>query len=59
MERKISSKPVDVSRLSPMMRQYWKVKEQYLEQLLFFRLGDFYELFFAGLEQKENKNLSE
>lgn len=46
MERKISSKPVDVSRLSPMMRQYWKVKEQYLEQLLFFRLGDFYELFF-------------
>lgn len=35
MERKISSKPVDVSRLSPMMRQYWKVKEQYLEQLLF------------------------
>ena len=46
MERKISSKPVDVSRLSPMMRQYWKVKEQYLEQLLFFRLGDFYEMFF-------------
>ena len=46
MERKISSKPVDVSRLSPMMRQYSKVKEQYLEQLLFFRLGDFYELFF-------------
>jgi len=43
----------------PMMRQYWKVKEQYLEQLLFFRLGDFYELFFAGLEQKENKNLNE
>ena len=34
-------------------------KEQYLEQLLFFRLGDFYELFFAGLEQKENKNLNE
>ena len=46
MERKISSKPVDVTKLSPMMRQYWKVKEQYLEQLLFFRLGDFYELFF-------------
>ena len=46
MERKVSSKPVDVTKLSPMMRQYWKVKEQYLEQLLFFRLGDFYELFF-------------
>lgn len=46
MERKISSKPVDVSKLSPMMRQYWSVKQRYLEQLLFFRLGDFYELFF-------------
>ena len=28
------------------MRQYWSVKEKYLDQLLFFRLGDFYELFF-------------
>ncbi len=46
MERKISSKPVDVTKLSPMMRQYWNVKQRYLEQLLFFRLGDFYELFF-------------
>lgn len=46
MERKISSKPVDVTKLSPMMRQYWSVKERYVEQLLFFRLGDFYELFF-------------
>ncbi len=46
MERKISSMPVDVSKLSPMMRQYWEVKERYREQLLFFRLGDFYEMFF-------------
>lgn len=46
MERKISSKPVDTTKLSPMMRQYWSVKEKYLDQLLFFRLGDFYELFF-------------
>lgn len=46
MERKISTKPVDITKLSPMMRQYWSVKEKYLEQLLFFRLGDFYELFF-------------
>ncbi|MEE1394289.1 MAG: DNA mismatch repair protein MutS, partial [Negativibacillus sp.] len=38
--------PVDVSKLSPMMRQYWEVKERYREQLLFFRLGDFYEMFF-------------
>ncbi len=31
--------------LSPMMRQYWEVKAQYPDTLLFFRLGDFYELF--------------
>lgn len=46
MERKISSMPVDVSKLSPMMRQYWEIKEHYREQLVFFRLGDFYEMFF-------------
>ena len=46
MERTISTKPVDTAKLSPMMRQYWKVKERYVDQLLFFRLGDFYELFF-------------
>lgn len=31
--------------LSPMMRQYWDIKAQYPETLVFFRLGDFYELF--------------
>ena len=45
-DRKISTKPVDTTKLSPMMRQYWSVKEKYVDQLLFFRLGDFYELFF-------------
>ncbi|NTU99208.1 DNA mismatch repair protein MutS, partial [Candidatus Falkowbacteria bacterium] len=30
---------------TPMMRQYMKIKEQYTDCLLFFRLGDFYELF--------------
>ncbi|HNN63891.1 MAG TPA: DUF1549 domain-containing protein, partial [Candidatus Obscuribacter sp.] len=33
------------SKLSPMMRQYWDVKSQYPDALLFFRVGDFYELF--------------
>ena len=32
--------------LTPMMRQYFELKEQYKDCLLFFRLGDFYELFF-------------
>ena len=32
--------------LSPMMQQYMKIKEEYQECILFFRLGDFYEMFF-------------
>lgn len=28
-----------------MMRQYYKIKEQYPDSILFFRLGDFYEMF--------------
>lgn len=37
---------VDRSKLSPMMKQYMEIKDQYEDELLFFRLGDFYELFF-------------
>ena len=37
---------VDRSKLSPGMKQYMDIKDQYMEELLFFRLGDFYELFF-------------
>ena len=32
--------------LSPMMQQYTKIKEDYQDCILFFRLGDFYEMFF-------------
>ena len=32
--------------LTPMMQQYLQIKEQHKDALLFFRLGDFYELFF-------------
>ena len=32
--------------LSPMMKQYFQIKEQNPDTLLFFRLGDFYEMFF-------------
>jgi len=34
------------SKLTPMMRQYLEVKERYPDAFLFFRVGDFYELFF-------------
>ncbi|MCL2512753.1 MAG: DNA mismatch repair protein MutS, partial [Oscillospiraceae bacterium] len=32
--------------MTPMMEQYFSVKEQYPDTLIFFRLGDFYEMFF-------------
>ena len=35
-----------MEELTPMMQQYYKVKAQYGDCLLFYRLGDFYELFF-------------
>ena len=31
--------------LTPMMQQYQSVKKQYKDEVLFFRLGDFYEMF--------------
>ena len=31
---------------TPMMDQYFSIKDKYKEELLFFRLGDFYELFY-------------
>lgn len=33
-------------RLTPMMRQYLEIKKNYPDDILFFRLGDFYEMFF-------------
>jgi len=32
--------------LTPMMRQYLEIKQNYKDEILFFRLGDFYEMFF-------------
>lgn len=45
-------KRLEVNReeLSPMMQQYMEIKDRYNEELLFFRLGDFYELFFEDAE---------
>ncbi|WP_456327844.1 DNA mismatch repair protein MutS [Archaeoglobus sp.] len=34
-----------MGELTPMMRQYYRIKERYKDALLFFRVGDFYELF--------------
>ena len=37
---------IDRSKLTPMMKQYFDTKEKYPDCILFFRLGDFYEMFF-------------
>ena len=37
---------IDRSKISPMMQQYFEVKDKYKDCILFFRLGDFYEMFF-------------
>lgn len=35
-----------MAQLTPMMQQYFEIKNQHKDKILFFRLGDFYEMFF-------------
>ena len=42
MERK----DVDLNKVTPMMRQYLEIKNKNEDLIIFFRLGDFYEMFF-------------
>ena len=35
-----------MAEMTPMMKQYFEIKEQHPNCILFFRLGDFYEMFF-------------
>ena len=37
---------VDTQALSPMMQQYLEIKRQHPNEILFYRVGDFYEMFF-------------
>ncbi len=39
-----------MANVTPMMQQYLDTKEQYKDCILFFRLGDFYEMFFTDAE---------
>ena len=39
-----------MATVTPMMQQYLNIKEQYKDCILFFRLGDFYEMFFTDAE---------
>lgn len=51
----IASEPlepaVDLAQHTPMMRQYLALKAQHPDMLLFYRMGDFYELFFDDAEK--------
>lgn len=38
------------AKLTPMFAQYLRIKEEYASALLFYRMGDFYELFFSDAE---------
>lgn len=46
---------INLEKISPMMKQYCLTKEQYKDCILFYRLGDFYEMFFedAKIASKE------
>lgn len=44
----------DLSNHTPMMQQYLKVKKDYQHALLFYRMGDFYELFFEDAHLAAN-----
>jgi len=39
-----------LNKLTPMMQQYMDIKERYKDCILFYRLGDFYEMFFEDAE---------
>ncbi len=39
-----------IAQHTPMMQQYWRIKGDYPDMLLFYRMGDFYELFYEDAE---------
>ncbi|GAB2885764.1 DNA mismatch repair protein MutS [Uliginosibacterium flavum] len=41
----------DIEKHTPMMQQYLRIKLQHPDTLLFYRMGDFYELFFEDAEK--------
>ena len=42
----MTTQPTDLSHHTPMMQQYWRIKSEHPDRLLFYRMGDFYELFY-------------
>lgn len=46
MPRATDILPEVTPSMSPMMRQYVEIKSKHMDSILFFRLGDFYEMFY-------------
>ena len=46
LTEKIRKEVINMAEFSPMMQRYLETKEQYKDCILFYRLGDFYEMFF-------------
>ena len=42
----------DTSQHTPMMRQFLAIKAEHPDELLFYRMGDFYELFYKDAEMQ-------
>src|ERR1041384_7806780 len=43
--------PRPFAKLTPMLEQYFEIKRQVPDAILFYRLGDFYEMFFEDAEK--------
>src|SRR4051794_15085795 len=41
----------DILTMTPMMQQYYELKQRYENAVLFFRMGDFYEIFGTDAEE--------
>ena len=46
MAREVIENRKELTNVTPMMKQYLEVKEEYSDYILLYRLGDFYECFF-------------
>jgi DNA mismatch repair protein MutS len=51
IEQSVSNKSAHDTTHTPMMRQYLGIKSEHRDKLLFYRMGDFYELFFEDAER--------
>ena len=49
---------MSANKISPMMQHYLQVKENYKDCIVFYRLGDFYEMFFDDAKRCRNCSIS-